>query len=463
MKNLKLTILFFLIACVCYAQSIAPFKQGDKVAFVGNSITEIGYYESYIWLYYMLHFPGQRVEIVNKGIGGNVAMDMYKRWDADIMDCKPNIIALTFGMNDSRYIEYLQPNAAQAAKDAVDVAYKSYKLLEKRMLELKDVKKILIASSPYDETQKKAGDQVFTGKTRTMLEIAKFQEEATKQNNWGFVDFLRPMLEINAKMQKTDSTYSVIGTGRVHPGNGGNLVMAYLFLKSQGLAGSCVADVKIDASRKKLSDSQNCTITNLSVKPTLITFDYLANSLPYPVENISRISDNPQKQSDALNVIPFTEDLNREMLTIKGLKGKNYILKIDHQEIGKWSAAEFSKGINLALLTNTPQYKQAQKVSELNFQRYKIEGSFRAYNWMEFSYFLDKGMLYKDDDVAVDSVMARAEKDWGVAVNKDRYLSMRLKGVRDCWTVEMHRITDKIYAINKPTIHKLEIIEEKNN
>ena len=461
MKNLKFTLLFLLTACVCNAQSIEPFKKGDKIAFVGNSITEIGYYESYIWLYYMLHFPNQQIEIFNKGIGGNNAMDMYKRWDADILDCKPNIITLSFGMNDSKYFEYLKPNAEQEAKDAVETTFKSYKLLEKRMLELKDVKKILIATSPYDETRKRAGDQIFPGKTLTMLEIAKFQEEAAKQNNWGFVDFLRPMLDITAKQQLVDSTYTLIGSDRIHPGNGGNLVMAYLFLKSQGLTGSCVADIKIDASRKKIADAQNCTITNLSVKPQLITFDYLANSLPFPVENYSRIPDNPQKQSDALKVVPFTEDLNREMLALKGLKGKNYSLKIDNQEIGQWSAADFGKGINLAILTNTPQYKQAQKIAELNFQRYKIEGNFRAYNWMEFSFFQDKGMLYTDDDVAVDTLMAHADKEWGPAVNKDRYMSMRLKGVRDCWTTEMHRITDKIYAIAKPTSHKLEIVEVK--
>ena len=33
------------------AQQVLPFKNGDKVVFMGNSITDGGHYHSYIWLY----------------------------------------------------------------------------------------------------------------------------------------------------------------------------------------------------------------------------------------------------------------------------------------------------------------------------------------------------------------------------------------------------------------------------
>ncbi|WP_431214000.1 hypothetical protein ACQ86N_03700 [Puia sp. P3] len=55
------------------SQPITPFQTGDRVVFVGNSITEAGYYESYIWLYYMLHYPGRRITVYNAGIGGDRA------------------------------------------------------------------------------------------------------------------------------------------------------------------------------------------------------------------------------------------------------------------------------------------------------------------------------------------------------------------------------------------------------
>lgn len=52
-----------LVAAVCmayttaFAQTVKPFKEGDRAVFLGNSITDGGRYHSFIWLYYMTRFP----------------------------------------------------------------------------------------------------------------------------------------------------------------------------------------------------------------------------------------------------------------------------------------------------------------------------------------------------------------------------------------------------------------------
>ena len=48
-------ILLSLAAALCMsasaaAQTVAPFKDGDRAVFLGNSITDGGHYHSYIWL-----------------------------------------------------------------------------------------------------------------------------------------------------------------------------------------------------------------------------------------------------------------------------------------------------------------------------------------------------------------------------------------------------------------------------
>lgn len=63
------------------SQSIPVFKEGERVAFVGNSITCGGHYHSYIWLYYMTHFPNRRIDVFNEGVGGDVAKQMSQRLD----------------------------------------------------------------------------------------------------------------------------------------------------------------------------------------------------------------------------------------------------------------------------------------------------------------------------------------------------------------------------------------------
>src|SRR2546430_15486764 len=97
-------------------QPLTPFQAGERVVFVGNSITEQGYYESYIWLYYMLHFPGRRITVYNAGIGGDRAKNILARFDDDVLAKKATTICLTFGMNDSGYFEFLAANADSTAK-----------------------------------------------------------------------------------------------------------------------------------------------------------------------------------------------------------------------------------------------------------------------------------------------------------------------------------------------------------
>ena len=103
MKFLNYLWLSFL-TCIYFSagtQSIAPLKKGDRVVFVGNSITHGGRYHQYIWLYYMTRFPDMPVTVMNAGIGGEIAEQMYKRLETDVYAKKPSVIALTFGMNDT--------------------------------------------------------------------------------------------------------------------------------------------------------------------------------------------------------------------------------------------------------------------------------------------------------------------------------------------------------------------------
>ena len=96
--------LFVLIAAACmtctaaFAQTVKPFKEGERAVFLGNSITDGGHYHSYIWLYYMTRFPDMPIRVFNGGIGGDTAYDMNKRLDGDIFAMKPSVLMVTFGM-----------------------------------------------------------------------------------------------------------------------------------------------------------------------------------------------------------------------------------------------------------------------------------------------------------------------------------------------------------------------------
>ena len=129
-------VLLFLIRSGS-AQSVAPFQKGDRVVFVGNSITDGGHYHSYIWLYYMTHYPNSRIDVFNAGIGGDVAGQIFDRLNTDVFSRKPTVITLTFGMNDTGYMEFLKPDADQVAKQKIQISCNSFLQIEKKLKELR--------------------------------------------------------------------------------------------------------------------------------------------------------------------------------------------------------------------------------------------------------------------------------------------------------------------------------------
>ena len=166
------------------------------------------------------------------------------------------------------------------------------------------------------------------------------------------VDFNTPMSAITATYQKTNSSFTLIGKDRVHPGPVGHLVMAYEFLKSQGVDGS-VSSIAVDASGGRDLGSSNCIISNIKTGGDGITFQCLEKSLPYPLS---------KEQQPALELITFTKELNMETLRVTGLPAGNYSLTIDDRKIRNYSATQLDEGVNLALETNTPQALQSAEV-----------------------------------------------------------------------------------------------------
>ena len=129
--NIKVFLLLLLV-CISYGSlqaqsSLPPFKKGERVVFVGNSITHGGHYHSFIWLYYMTRFPSKPITVINAGIGGESAWDIKDRLDYDVFNRKPTYVTLTFGMNDTGYDIYWKDNAKELSEQQVEKSLESYR------------------------------------------------------------------------------------------------------------------------------------------------------------------------------------------------------------------------------------------------------------------------------------------------------------------------------------------------
>ena len=94
----------------------------------------------------------------------------------------------------------------------------------------------------------------------------------------------------------------MVGPDRVHPGPVGHFVMAYVFLKAQGLPRQ-VARVGVNARAGKPERAANCAIDNVKRTADGVEFDALENALPFVASELAR---------PALELVPFARDFNQE-------------------------------------------------------------------------------------------------------------------------------------------------------
>lgn len=465
----KISRKIFLLLCLAYvsisnlqAQSaIPPFKKGERVVFTGNSITHGGHYHSFIWLYYMTRFPDKPITIMNAGIGGESAWDMKDRLDDDVFGRRPTYVTLTFGMNDTGYDIYMKDNANELSGQQIAKSLDSFREIEERLLAKNKITKVLIGGSPYDETSK-FNNFILHQKNNAILKVIDAQRTSAKKNGWGFVDFNQPMCEISLREQKKDSTFTFCRIDRIHPDNDGQMVMAYLFLKAQGLAGNKVSEFSIDAQNSNVVIHQNCKISRLKKKEGELAFDYLANALPYPLDSIPRHGwGNKRSQRDAMQLIPFMEEFNQEHFQVINLEKGRYRLTIDGQFIDEISSERLADGINLADYPSTPQYQQAMTIMYLNEERFEIEKRFREYLWTEYSFLKKEGLLFADNQKAIDKLQEYLPKDFFLRASYDWYVKAMHPEIRKVWSDYMNSIVETIYRINKPVTHLVKLTRMK--
>lgn len=355
MKKFLLLISIGLFSSFIFAQ--LPFKNNDKVCFMGNSITHGGRYHAYIYLYYATRFPEMNLKFINCGISGDVASGMYGRLQKDIYDNNATVATLSAGMNDVNRGLYstkkLVDNAEQKKREAIE-NYKKNVAKIADSYRTHNLKTIFFTPTIYEESEAIAVENM-KGVNAALGECRNFVMELGKEYNATVVDFWKPMFELNTRMQQKDSNFTLVGKDRIHPQPAGHMVMAYLFL-TQTHAPKDVWNLTIDVKSKKTYKQQNCEVSKLTFKANTISFKNKELALPYP-----RI----EAAKEAYDLVPIKDSLNQQILKIADLQIGNYAIKINNIEIGTYSNVDFVKGINLAVNTKTPQYAVADSIAKL--------------------------------------------------------------------------------------------------
>ncbi|MXZ00122.1 SGNH/GDSL hydrolase family protein [Candidatus Poribacteria bacterium] len=94
----------------CFVNNLL-FQSGDKVLFIGDSITDCGrrnehapYGHGYVRKVTELitaKYPELEITYVNKGIGGDIVEGLEERWDTDVIAEEPNWLSVKIGINNA--------------------------------------------------------------------------------------------------------------------------------------------------------------------------------------------------------------------------------------------------------------------------------------------------------------------------------------------------------------------------
>ena len=390
-----LFVVIILAFSVISASSQEPiFKAGDRVCFVGNSITNNGEFYHNILTYYVTRFPNQPVTFFNCGISGDNCSGVLKRMNDDILIHHPTYAVIKLGMNDvSRGLYTIYPTTNKDTLAKREEAINAYKVKLDSIVNIflsRNIKVILQKPTIYDQTSAIKKENNF-GVNEALKRCADYIQTLADKYKLPIVDYWTILNNINTELQKKNDTATIIGPDRIHPGPVGHLIMAYQFLKTTKVpqyVSEIVIDKDVETSNQQ---SKNCTIIKYINEKNGVSLKIKENALPFPTI---------ERQKQTLELVPFINDLSVEKLVVKNAASKNE-LRIDNTLIGVFSSDELAKGINLALYTNTPQYLQAKKVRETLDKMWKAVIDLRTIEFVQFKVVND----YKGNKDNLEEVM----------------------------------------------------------
>lgn len=333
------------------------FRDGDRVAFVGDSITHMGYYIRTIADYYITRFPDRDIRFFQRGRGGHRiknGMDVYGRF---VEPLKPTVVTTMFGMNDINRFLYNGETTTVSQVEKQHEALAAYAENLRKLDALIDAKSNLprryyLTPTPYfDTADKKPTVEQHVGANAGLGACAALVRAACAEHGGTLVDFNAVFNAFIRRWKGPDSRF-VTGWDRVHPQEAGHLLMAYVFLKAQN-ADRIVSDVRFQGGR--LVCAINAEVSKVGTcADGGVAFDLLEKALPLPLR---------QNGSELMQVeLPLADELSQEIVTFYVPDG-DWTLSIDGTPVVTADAKTWAKGVNLSFNGKTPQYAQAQRVA----------------------------------------------------------------------------------------------------
>ncbi len=231
--KLPITVLLTLISASSFIRAEIPIKSGDKIAFLGDSITAAGFSNpgGYVQLIgAALAANGVKAELIGAGISGHKSNQMLERLEKDVLSKKPQWMTLSCGVNDVWHGEK-GVNLEDYQKNITSIVDKA---------QAADIKVIILTSTMITEDPANPNNQKLAPYNEFLRNLAKEKKCLLADLNAE----MQAALADAAKSSSKPAKKNVLTSDGVHMIFAGDMMMATGVLKGMGLASAELAKSK---------------------------------------------------------------------------------------------------------------------------------------------------------------------------------------------------------------------------
>ena len=318
------------------ADNAPVLKPGDRVAIVGDSITEQKLYSKYVECYLLACSGVPDLKMFQYGWSGERANGFADRLENDLAGFRPTVVTLCYGMNDGGY----QPYSEQIGQ--------TYEANMRRILaglQKIGVRTVVVGSpGAVDQNFFRPGQMLgnqpaHVAYNDNLAHLRDIDKKLSAEAKQPFANVHDAMYATMKKAQEAlGSKYDVCGGDGFHPAPNGQLIMAYAFLKGLGVDGD-IGLVTIDMAGEAAAGGGHKVLSGKGGKVELSSTRW-----PFCFEGDGKTSASTRSITPYL---PFNQDLNRLTLVVKNLQTPKGVVTWGGQS-KEFTKEQLAAGVNLA-------------------------------------------------------------------------------------------------------------------
>jgi lysophospholipase L1-like esterase len=312
-------------------------KTGDRLAIIGDSITEQKMYSRIIETYLTACTPELKITARQFGWSGETAEGFRRRMTNDCLRFNPTVATTCYGMNDFKYRPFDTENELWYANNYSYVAQS-----------LKDHGARVVFGSAGCVGKvpgwTKSGAYMLDELNINLCAFRDCDIELAKEMQMPFADTFWNLFKGRYQAQMIYGTnYNLCGKDGVHPGWAGHLVMAYGYLRAMGLDGD-LGTFTVDLAAQSATATTGHTVESFKDNTLTVT------STKYPFCAGGETNDDNSIRSGA-TLVPFFQDLSRLQLVVKNTTQPLYRVSWSGDSgthTHTYTSAQLGAGVNLA-------------------------------------------------------------------------------------------------------------------